>query len=144
MPKGDNSTKSYSWQVFLWRGADGSGGWGWLIGVGLGRRFTSGRENRQNIKSKTQVQQTSVRWWIWPLEKQGRKQFLNITNKEVFFIYLVSTAVYYWVISYFSWGTAQKHSSQMFFLVRRRNINKYLNNSVGDIKEMCIVLWYVI
>ena len=39
--------------------------------------------------------------------------------------------------------TAEKHSSQMYFLVRR-NINKYLNNIVGCIKEMCIVLWSVI
>ena len=36
----------------------------------------------------------------------------------------------------FLMGTAQKHSSQMYFLVRRININKYLNNIVGCIKEM--------
>lgn len=40
---------------------------------------------------------------------------------------------------------AQKHSSQIYFLIRRKKINKNLNNIVvSGMKETYKVLWYII
>lgn len=72
-----------------------SGGSGGLVRVGLGIRLIKERENRQNIKNESKVQQTDFSQMAGvPVGETRQKAVLKYQYQSNVLSHLVSTAVY--------------------------------------------------